>query len=80
MRGHLPCRVGRPWGSIERKGYIPREKRDLTRHCLVPPRSSAGKNTEKLGFSHPWAEEMWVQNLRARGRKEQKGVWAVPLE
>lgn len=51
-------------------------KRDLTRQCLVPPGSSPGKNTEEVGLGHPWAEERWGQNLRARGREGQC-QWSV---
>ena len=71
MREDLPCQVGRHWGSVgggqaQRGRHLLRGKRDLTGHCLIPPRSSPSRNTEKTGLGHPWAKERWHQNLGAR--------------
>lgn len=42
-------------GECREADYVPRGKRP--RKALVPPGNDPGKNTEKVGLGHPWAEE-----------------------
>ena len=65
------------WGSAERKATSPRAKRPRQR-CLLPPGSDPGRDTEKAGSKHLWAQERWGQNLRSRGKKGQKQT--VPVD